>query len=388
MTQSFDVLVVGGGIVGLTAALAMAKRNYTVAIIDAGSLSVDPSLADLRVYAINQLSQALLQELDVWPHVDLNRISPYHQMYVWDSGSGAHIDFDSRYIASSNLGIIIEESVLKQALFAQISLLTNITLFPNSSVNAVSSCEQNIKISSQDNMWQGQLLMIADGANSPTRQQLNVEFTTWSYNQNALIATVQTDKPHQKTAYQVFNSDGPLAFLPLADPHQCSIVWSTETTRAKRLMELCDTEFNMELNQAFSERLGKATLLSTRHQFPLHMRHVKQYTGQRWLLLGDAAHTIHPLAGLGLNVGLADIHSWLNCLDTGNGDLVSKKALGAYQRERKHNVWQIIALMEGFKRLFSNSNTPLTSLRGLGLRACNELTPIKRLFIKHAAGSN
>ncbi|QMT61817.1 UbiH/UbiF/VisC/COQ6 family ubiquinone biosynthesis hydroxylase [Legionella sp. PC997] len=386
MSLQFNVLVIGGGIVGLTAALAMAQRGNSVAVIDAGSLKVDCSEPDPRVYAINFASQTLLQQLNVWQHLDKTRRSPYSCMYVWDAESKAHIDFDSRYIGKPNLGNIIEESVLKHALLQQISNQTSIHLFPDSRVEEVFSGRDGVKVCSSEQTWEGQLLMIADGANSPVRQKLKVPLNSWSYEQHALVATVSVEKPHQCTAYQVFRADGPLAFLPLADAHQCSIVWSTDPEQVKKLMSLPEQEFNERLTHAFAKKLGGVEVLSTRHQFPLQMRHVKQYAGDRWLLLGDAAHTIHPLAGLGLNVGLADVRSWIECLDRVQDKLCSKKALGAYQRERKNAVWQIILMMEGFKRLFSNSFIPLVTLRGLGLSFCNRFMSIKRLFIQHAQG--
>lgn len=386
MSLQFDVLIVGGGVVGLTAALAMAQRNYTVAVIDSGPLKIDNSTEDLRVYAINKASQSLLAQLNVWQHLDVTRVSPYDKMYVWDGVTGAHIDFDSRSIAAPDLGAIIDESVLKKALLQQIFNETTISLYPHCSAEEVNILEQGVSISSQDILWEGKLLMIADGANSPTRQKLNVPITSWPYNQQALVATVNTEKPHQQTAYQVFHPDGPLAFLPLSDPNQCSIVWSTQPRRAQNLMALDVDDFNLELTRTFAKQLGEVHLVSARHQFPLQMRHVKQYTGKHWLLLGDAAHTIHPLAGLGLNVGLADICTWLQLLDASDGRFASKRLLGAYQRERKHAVWQTILLMEGFKHLFGYSHAPITTLRGLGLRLCNEMTPLKRLFIQHAAG--
>ncbi|TAL60156.1 MAG: FAD-binding protein [Legionella sp.] len=386
MNHHFDVLIVGGGVVGLTAALAMAARQYRVAVIDAQSLTVNISAPDLRVYAINQASENLLKELDVWEKLESTRLSPYLHMHVWDAANGAYIDFDARQIASAKLGSILEESILKQALLTQIATQTTISLFPQCAVDAVTELAQGVEIKSQDQVWQGDLLMIADGANSPTRNNLGVTLTTWSYQQHALVATVATEKPHQQTAYQVFNSDGPLAFLPLANPQQCSIVWSTTPAKAQRLLDLEENEFNEELTQAFAEKLGQVRVMSTRHQFPLQMRHVKQYSGKRWILLGDAAHTIHPLAGLGLNVGLADVRSWLHFLDKAKGTLHSKKLLGAYHRERQHAVWQIILQMEGFKRLFSPEWSSLSTLRGLGLRACNEFAPLKRLFIQQASG--
>ena len=151
-------------------------------------------------------------------------------------------------------------------------------------------------------------------------------------------------------------------------------------------MTLSDESFSEALTDAFTAKLGACEVLGKRHQFPLTMRHTKQYSSSNWLLMGDAAHTIHPLAGLGLNVGLADLSSWLTHLDTNPQHAWSNKTLGAYQRERKHAVWQTIALMGGLKTLFANPLPPLTVLRGLGLRACNHLSPLKRLFIEHAAG--
>jgi len=386
MSLEFDVLVIGGGIVGLTAALAMAQRGFTVAIIDAGTLKVDTSVSDSRVYAINKASQSLLEQLGAWSCMNLQRVSPYRQMYVWDAANGAHIDFDSRQIAAQNLGFIIEESVLKEALLQRVSTQANISLFPECPVDDLHSDEQGVRVFCEKRVWEGQLLMIADGAHSVARQKLKVELTSWPYQQQALVATVTVEKEHQKTAYQVFNPDGPLAFLPLADPHQCSIVWSTKLNHSQSLMNLDDDEFNESLTQAFAKKLGQVKVIGTRYQFPLHMRHVKQYTGNRWLLLGDAAHTIHPLAGLGLNVGLADVSSWIKCLDANKGALLSRKVLGAYQRERKHAVWQIIVLMELFKRLFSYSFAPISTLRGLGLDFCNESSLIKRFFIQYATG--
>lgn len=383
--EQYEVLIVGGGVVGLTAALAMAQCNYTVGLIDAGSLQVTLEQPDMRVYAINKASRALLEELQVWPYVDESRVAPYTQMYVWDAANGAAIEFDARSIGASFLGAIVEESILKHALLEQVRHNKNIHLFPHSKVSTVHSLTTGIEISSEQTTWQGQLLIIAEGALSPTREQLKVPLTSWSYQQQAIIATVHTEKEHQNTAYQVFHREGPLAFLPLKDKHQCSIVWSADIHYAEQLMALNDAEFNKALGLAFAHKLGAVGIESKRHQFPLSMRHAKSYVGANWLLMGDAAHTIHPLAGLGLNVGLADVNVWYRLMKQ-NKKLTAPKYLGAYQRERKAAVWQTILLMEGFKQFFSFSFPPITTLRGLGLRFCNQATPLKQLFIQHAAG--
>ncbi|MCP0914791.1 MULTISPECIES: FAD-dependent monooxygenase [Legionella] len=384
MSEYYDVLVLGGGVVGLSAAIAMRQRGYSVGIVDAGMLAADIAKPDARVYAINQASQSLLQALAVWEQIIKSRISPYTNMYIWDAANQAHIEFDARMVGTDRLGTIIEESVLKQALLARAAEL-GVSFFANNKVHAVAPDSEEIRVAAGANAWRAKLLMIADGANSATRDLLGVELTSWPYHQQAIVVNVRTEYAHQYTAYQVFNADGPLAFLPLADAHECSIVWSTTQQRAQFLMGLSEEKFNQELTRAFAAKLGRVQIASTRYQFPLHMRHVKQYQGMRWMLMGDAAHTIHPLAGLGLNLGLEDISAWLSILDA---QLAwSPKELRAYQRQRKYAVWQMIAAMQGLKTLFANPLRPVIHLRGLGLNACNQLPILKRFFIEQAAGS-
>ena len=386
MNQSLDVVVVGGGIVGLSAAIAMRTRGFSVAIVDAGTLTVDLQTHDPRVYAVNKASQCLFEEIGVWPHIlASSTVSPYRHMHVWDASSGACIDFYARMIGTDKLGVILQESLIKQALLERASSL-DVVFFQGARVSSLQSDSDGVRLGSEGDNWHAKLLIVADGANSATRQRLGVSVTTWPYHQHAIVATIGTEKPHQETAYQVFHTQGPLAFLPLTDSHQCSIVWSTSTAHAHALMDLPDQAFAQQLTQAFSAKLGDCEVLSQRHQFPLHMRHVDRYSGLNWLLMGDAAHTIHPLAGLGLNVGLADLTTWLANLDANNLTAWSSKTLGAYQRQRKFAVWQTIALMGGLKTLFSNPLPPIVALRGFGLSACNRLSPLKRFFIEHAAG--
>ncbi|MFC3908273.1 FAD-dependent oxidoreductase [Legionella dresdenensis] len=385
MKQPFDCLIIGGGIVGLCTAIAMAERKQTVALIDAGSLTTDTSKQDARVYAINKASEYLLNQLQVWPLIKPERISPYRHMHVWDAVSKGCIDFDAREIADSKLGVILEESILKEALLNRLADFPNIQCFAGSPVTQL-DCRGEIALAgSAKQQWQGRLVLIADGGESPARKRLNVGITSWPYHQHALVATIRTEKPHQYTAWQVFNPDGPLAFLPLPDEHYCSIVWSTTPAKAQKLVDVEEQKFNEQLASAFSHRLGQVEVAGKRYQFPLTMRHAKQYAGKNWLLLGDAAHTIHPLAGLGLNLGLADVAAWLDCFDRAANPFAAK-TLGRYQRQRKQAVWQAIWLMEGLKMLFANPLPPVTALRGLGINLCNSLSPIKRLFIEHAAG--
>ena len=384
MNPLYDVLVVGAGVVGLTAAIGMKQRGFSVALMDAGDMLVDTRSLDPRVYAINRASQSLFQRLGVWEHLNSARLSPYTHMHVWDAMNGAHIDFDSRMVASDRLGTIIEESVIKEALLATVSKEA-IPLWTKHRVVSLQLNTDSVSISTDAGTMHAKLLVVADGALSATRQLLNVPITTWPYHQQAMVALIRTETPHQQTAYQVFNPDGPLAFLPMADPHLCSIVWSTTARRAQHLMTVPEATFAQTLAEAFGTTLGTCALEGKRKAFPLHMRHAQQYAGARWLLMGDAAHTIHPLAGLGLNVGLADVASWFTQLDAHSSSFDSNRILGTYQRERKYEVWQMIGLMEALKAIFANPLPPIAALRGLGLQACDHLLPLKRMFIGQAA---
>ena len=305
----YDVIVLGGGIVGLSAALAMHQRGYSTLVLDAGDLAGDLTVAPGRLYAMNKASQALFKTLGVWDRLNDNVLSYYRRMHVWDSHNGACLDFDARLIAAPSLGAMVNEGVLRRALLTEAEQV-GLALIPQCSVTKVCPHERGVKIFSSAHEWDTRLLIVADGARSKTRDMLGVDITTWPYHQQAIVATVKTSKPHQATAYQVFNPDGPLAFLPLADPYACSIVWSTSEAQARALMKQSDEAFSLALTQAFASTLGEVELCGARQQFPLHMRHVKNYVGKHWMLMGDAAHTIHPLAGLGLNVGLADLSAY------------------------------------------------------------------------------
>lgn len=386
MSEHYDVIVVGGGIVGLSAAMALSQRQLSVAVIDAGPINVDVKKPNVRVFAINHASKQWFQSLGVWDEMAQMGVSPYQHMHVWDDETQACIDLDARMIGDNKLGYIIEERVIKNALLNNIHQ-HNVTLLPNQIIDKVeTNRSEDVLVHSADKHWHGSLLVVADGPKSTMRQWLNVKLTSWPYHQHALVAKVNTEKPHQQTAYQVFNADGTLAFLPLKDPYQCSIVWSTSPKKAGALVDMEEMRFNEQLQTAFASHLGQCALEGLRHQFPLTMRHVQQYHGHRWVIMGDAAHSIHPLAGLGLNLGLADVQTFISLMDERGKPVATQSLLGAYQRHRKYHVWQTIALMQGLKSLFISPLTPVKTLRGLGLNACNQTPFLKRLFIEQATG--
>lgn len=367
----FDVMVIGGGVIGLSASIAMRLKGYTVAVCDSGPLDASSVPESTRVYAINGASQLLFKQLGVWQSEHTQ--APYSAMHIWDNQTGAELDFHARMQAMDALGFIVEETRLKRALLTR-AVELGVTLKPNTTIET------------PEDVLESKLLMIADGALSKTRDFLNVPIKTKPYQHDALVATIEVEKPHGRTAYQVFHPEGPLAFLPLADKNQCSIVWSHPPEEIKRLKALDDTGFNLALEKAFASKLGKTQVLTPRISFPLHMRHVEQYVGRSWMLLGDAAHTIHPLAGLGLNLGLADLSTWMRLLDENKGRGWSSRLLNAYQRERKYEVASVIALMQGIKTLFGSEAGLIQSARGIGMRALNQFGPLKREMMRFASG--
>ncbi|MCX7115117.1 MAG: FAD-dependent oxidoreductase [Gammaproteobacteria bacterium] len=386
MVHDDEVLVLGAGVVGLCAALSMAKRGKRVALLDKGDLSTAQDAAPLgRVYALNAASLSLLTSLGALEASTADWMTPYERMAVWVANRSAEIDFDSRLIGLSQLGVIASDAGLMQALFNQIKDHELISYYAKVSIHHISEQPDGVQLRDHQSSWRAPLALIADGAQSSFRKQLNLPVTQWSYHQDALITVVETTLPHRHCCYQVFLPDGPLAFLPLSHPHQCAIVWSTSVAQAKHLLALDVAVFNQMLTQQIRGRLGEVKSQGPCTRFPLTMRHTQQYVGKHWLLLGDAAHTIHPMAGLGLNVGLADLQCWLQQVDAGGLNRLTR-ALGAYQRERKAQVWQTILMLEGLKTMFSTPLQPLQMLRDIGLHACQKVPILKRLFI-HGANS-
>lgn len=384
--MEYEVVVSGGGVVGLCAAIAMAQRGYSVVILDGGEFDVPVKEDFRRVYAINTASQRLLTALGVWDCLEIAQCAPYRQMEVCDQSSTGRIAFDCRSLAMPELGHIIGEITLKKALLAAATQETHLNFLANQSIQRLASSAEGMELHTQSHSLKTSLLMVAEGARSTTRELLNVPMHQYSYHQQALVAQVACEHPHGQVARQIFLPSGPLAFLPLPDSHQCSIVWSTRPAHAEHLKTIAEDAFNAQLAEAFDHQLGKVALMGGRYCFPLHMRHVRQYSGEHWLLLGDTAHTIHPLAGLGLNLGLADVQTWLDCITSASEKGFSRQSLAAFQRQRKTEVWKVIMMMQGLKSLFQNPLPPFIHLRAMGLNTVNRLSPIKRFLMKQATG--
>ena len=392
--QSVDVAIVGGGMVGLAVACGLQGSGLRVAVLE--QRVPEPLAADappqLRVSAINAASEKLLTRLGVWQDILSRRASCYHGMEVWDKDSFGHISFDDQSMGYSHLGHIVENAVIHYALWNKAQQSSDITLFAPAELQQVAWGENETFLTLKDgSMLTARLVIGADGANSWLRNKADIPLTFWDYQHHALVATIRTEEPHEAVARQVFHGEGILAFLPLSDPHLCSIVWSLPPQEAQRMQQASEDEFNRALNIAFDNRLGLCKVESERQVFPLTGRYARQFAAHRLALVGDAAHTIHPLAGQGVNLGFmdaAELIAELKRLHRQGKDIGQYIYLRRYERSRKHSAALMLASMQGFRDLFSGANPAKKLLRDIGLKLADTLPGVKPQLIRQAMGLN
>jgi len=407
--KEFDVVIAGAGMVGASLACLLAESSLSIALVDRkrlvqGKDSDSPKLHsdkfDPRVSAISQASQQLFRQLGVWEDMNAVRVCNYNAMQVWDAEGTGSIDFSAEQINQPELGSIVENSIIIAALHKRVAQLENVFSITPFSIESFEQVEREdgliVKLNADDGQAiRAPLIIAADGANSKLRALANFECREWDYEQHALVTTVRTQLPHNNTALQRFMETGPLAFLPLRSAteddtqHFCSIVWSMLPDQAERVMSLSEDEFNSELAAALESKLGAIEWSDKRFVFPLRQRHALDYVKEGIVLVGDAAHTIHPLAGQGVNLGLLDAKALAEELQRGiqaGRSVADPKVLLRYQRRRKGNNLSMMWLMEGFKRLFGQQDLSIRWLRNIGMNAVDKMTPIKNQLIRKAMG--
>ena len=397
----YDVIIIGAGMVGAACAWLLAQKEENqksntikIALIEARPTQpYDDTKFDPRVAALTEKTKNILDSCNLWQSIKAKRTSPYTSMRVWDAEGTGHIHFDCREVHQPNLGHIVEASVITTALMTQIEQLPNVDIYCPAAIENYQMQEGEV-ILDLDNGSQiaANLLVAADGANSSVRDQFQFTTREWDYQQQAIVTTITTEQCNQQTAWQRFMETGPLALLPLndnGDLHRCSIVWSQDTAEADRLMALGDTEFCQQLSAASEYCLGQVTAVDKRFSVPLIQRHAIDYVQPRVALIGDAAHSIHPLAGQGVNLGFSDAQvlakevqrAFSQGLDIGDLTLLKR-----YQRQRKPENLAAMAAMEGFKRLFGSTNPALRLMRNKGMSGVNQIAPLKNQLIKKAMG--
>ncbi|MCG7537302.1 FAD-dependent monooxygenase [Pseudoalteromonas sp. OOF1S-7] len=386
--QQVQVCIVGGGCVGQALALGLAKNNISVMVLDAGP---EPQplgeVYGTRVSAISLASQSLFESLGVWDAIKAQRATAYRKMSVCDADSFGRIQFNAQQLALPELGHIIENDAIRFALYQALQQHSQASLLFGSCYQSIHQTESDVLITlEQGTPVMAKLLVAADGANSGVRSQFNLPISFWDYDHHAIVATINTEQPHDATARQVFLPDGPLALLPLSDPHTQSIVWSTAPERARELMDMDELSFNKALSAASDLQCGLCSVQGERAVFPLTMRYAQQWLTGKVVLMGDAAHTIHPLAGLGMNLGLKDAAHLIKALSEQGDEFAAHSTLREYERTRKLDAQKHIAMMQGLKELFSGSHPLKKLVRGVGLNVVDNLGPIKDLFVQQAIG--
>jgi 2-polyprenylphenol 6-hydroxylase len=391
MKSSYDIVIVGGGIVGSALACALGGGPFKVALVD--HLPVTEPAADgfdQRVSAFSLASRALFENLGAWPGILRRRAAPVEAMQVWDENGSGSIRFDAAEMAEPCLAYIIENNAVRAALVERLHQFTNIHHLCPVDVAAVAVEEQQSVVTLKDGRVLGARLVVgADGAESSVREAAGIARYRHVLAQTGIVATVTTEKPHQSTARQRFLTTGPLAFLPLPEAGTCSIVWSADTARADALMTLDDTAFRTELQSAFGDSLGALTSVGPRAAFPLALSLAQRYTAPRLALVGDAAHTVHPLAGLGVNIGLLDVAALAEVLRDGAArqrDIGAHALLRRYERWRKGDNALVVSTTGLFRYVFSNDLPLLAPLRNLALDVANGFAPLKNLVMRRASG--
>jgi 2-octaprenylphenol hydroxylase len=396
MDHQVDVIILGGGVVGLTLAACLSRAELRIAIVDAQK---KPSLTEMtstdhRVVALNLASKDILTEIDVWQRLTTTHAAPFVAMQAWDAQGFGNIHFDSDDIGELALGYIVHQHHLQVALWQQLQSSPFIHDFTGQRVSELVRTANGASLvlatpeSDQPITISGRLLVGADGAQSYVRRTLGIETHQRDYDQSAIVATVMHDQPHQSIARQSFLPDGPLAFLPLHEAQTSSIVWSVSHAQAEHLSHLTEAQFCDELSSAFHYRLGRVISSSAPLAFPLRMMHAKSYVQDAIVLIGDAAHTIHPLAGQGLNLGLQDAACLAEVISTAharNRNFASYATLRAYERARKGPNWLMMGVMESFHQLFTASSSTISVLRNYGLN-CVDRSCLKYFFMRKATG--
>jgi 3-demethoxyubiquinol 3-hydroxylase len=386
--QQFDISIVGGGMVGAAIALALGRAGFKIAVIEKYApiaFSADSS-TDMRVSSINLASEAWLTELGAWQTLQQMRLCPYQRLQAFEQPHSV-VTFNCKDIKRSHLGHIVENNLLQLALWQQFG--TNIHCFCPATVTALEQTDDSADITLDNGtVLSSKLVIAADGGTSHLRQLAGIGTNGWQYQQACLVALVSTDYPQQDVTWQQFTPEGPKAFLPLPG-NQGSIVWYESAVKVKQLAALSPAQLTRQLLVAFPQQLGRVDVVAS-SWFPLARMEANRYFSGRVVLAGDAAHTINPLAGQGVNLGFADaklLTALIIDAQRHNEDIGSSTLLRTYQRKRKPANLVMMTAMDGFYHLFGNDITPLRKLRQLALNVASRSTLLKTLVTRYAVGS-
>jgi 2-octaprenyl-6-methoxyphenol hydroxylase len=398
------VLVAGGGLIGLTLGIALAQSGIRVAVVDqADPAALLAAAYDGRASAVARGSKQALSALGVWDHL-AHAAQPILEIRVSDGRVGHpaspfflhynHAELGAAEGAEAPLGYIVENRETRRALQLRADELPALSLVAPATLARLERQPERVCGELADGRRiTARLAVAAEGRRSPLRRQAAIRTHGWDYGQDAIVATVLHEKPHQGVAHEHFLPSGPFALLPMTDDragrHRSSLVWTEKRREAPYFMTLGPDDFAVELMRRFGDSLGRLALEGGRWRYPLSLQNAERYVAERLALVGDAAHGMHPIAGQGLNLGLRDVAALAEVVVEAKRlglDPGSAAVLGRYQRWRRFDSGLLLAATDGLNRLFSNDLAPLRLARDLGLAAVDRLPPVKRLFMRHAMG--
>ena len=388
--ESFDCVIIGGGLSGLTAALALSKIGLSVALADKAAIDFEAEKkGDQRTTAISASGKNLFEALGIWETIEENA-EAILDIRVSEKDDKGFLSFNHQEAGSVPMGHIVDNVGLKNSLISRIKQSQAITLLPKNPLTHFTSSESAIIIHlEKDQIISAPLLVAADGRFSRARDIANIKTTRVNYNQISMVFKVAHALPHHGVAYERFLPGGPIAFLPMNGNHS-SVVWSENTETAKELMELNDTEFSDAVSYRIDDCLGELEIIGNRKIFPLSLIHPESLISDRFAMVGDAAHGIHPIAGQGFNLGLRDIANLVEEIAKGKRlglDIGGFEVLRSYESTRRLDNMSLVLATDSLTRLFSNNNSLIKSLRCAGFGAINEIRPLKQKLMKYAMGN-
>ena len=390
MKKEFDVVIVGGGMVGAAVGCSLGGGNLKVAVIEQliPESFTDVQPHDLRVSALSLASKNILNSVGAWEGVLKRRFCPFRRMRVWETAGDT--EFNSDDLKLPELGYIVENRVTQLALLDRLAEFDNVELIAPASIEQIkySASEKTVLTLDNGDELQAKMLVAADGGNSRVRQTVGLGVTSWDYKQHALVIYIETDYEQQDITWQRFVPSGPQAFLPLTGNYG-SIVWYNSADEVRRLKTLSNEELIKELTETFPDCLGNVKQVLGLASFPLKRQHAQQYVKEGVALVGDAAHMINPLAGQGVNIGLLDAAALAEVLvEAGSKgeEIGSVSVLKRYEKMRRNENLKMMTVMDAFYRVFSNEILPVKFIRNLGLGLAERLKPAKNKVTRMAIG--
>lgn len=395
MSAEHDVVIVGGGLVGasLACALASTDARQNIALIEAAPYrGAQAPSEDDRSIALSYASRLIFSAIGVWDAIDPADIGPIHRIHISDRGRPGLTHFDRRDVGADALGYVVPARALGAALWQRLHTYPAIKIYAPAELTAMtaeeSSARLTLKYEGGTHNVRARLVVGADGARSAVRTLLGVTARTVDYGQTAIVTNIVPERAHEHTAYERFTAHGPLALLPLTG-RRCGVVLSVRTPDAQTWLALSDEEFLQRLQTEFGARLGRIEKIGKRQSYPLSLTHIDDYAHTRTLLIGNAAHSLHPVAGQGFNLGLRDVAVLAELIvDTARagGDIGAAAMLRQYADWRRRDTVAMTRFTDGLIRVFSTDNWPLVLGRSIGLLAMDVLPPLKRSLLRRTLG--